>query len=149
MAKLETIAEILVDEIEKFQVSVKEFKLESDKLRTTPLSINTSVIKNTLGDFIEELKTNQLKQNEDLKLLNKQIRKALVIPKWMVGVYVFLFVALMSSIILNFNFSYKNSKIEKEALQKGKNIITNQIQEFFQVNPKASKSYNVWYKSKS
>ena len=149
MAKLETIAEILVDEIEKFQLSIKEFKLESNKLRTTPLSVNTSLIKKTLGDFTEALKTNQLKQNEELKLLNNQIKNALVIPKWMMLVYIFLFVALISSIILNFNLNYKNNTIEEEALQKGKNIITNQIQEFFQANPKASKSYDVWYENKS
>lgn len=70
MAKIETITEMLVDEIDHLEILVKEFKKEKEALKKIKIEPNTDRLKVILNKHIELIN----KQSEEhIKLFNQSI----------------------------------------------------------------------------
>ncbi len=84
MAKLEEIAELLTDEIEGFNQSIKKLEGISNKINNTKFNSDISNIKYLLEEQKRELKHQLNHQNRQIEKISNKLNKARAFPNWLV-----------------------------------------------------------------
>ncbi|WP_047790878.1 DUF6730 family protein [Tenacibaculum mesophilum] len=144
MAKIEEITALLIEEIESFQKAVNQLSKDTDKIQNHKISVDTSQVQLVFKEFNSELTSNLKEQQNQIRTLQNKLNKTIIVPKWMIVLFSSFFIICLLSISINFH-QYLNSKnIEETSYTKGREEITNHIQEFFKKNPEALKQYQKW-----
>ncbi|WP_435255353.1 DUF6730 family protein [Tenacibaculum sp. A30] len=147
MAKIEEITALLIEEIETFQKAVNQLSKDTDKIKNHKLTIDISQVQLVFKEFNRELTSNLKEQQNQISVLQNKLNKTIIVPKWMIVLFSSFFIICLLSISINFH-QYLNSKnIEETSYTKGREEITNHIQEFFKKNPEALKQYQKWAKN--
>ena len=141
MAKIDDIAELLLNEFEQFQKTTKNLTNKMESFKNTKTALDTSDISNMLTKYyikIEQL-TTIIKGSHNQKSTNKYSFAKMEF-------YSLVFFALITI----FSLTYSNhvikqtEKIKKTAYNNGKSDIKLHIQKFFIDNPKTAKTYDSW-----
>ncbi|MEM9886306.1 MAG: DUF6730 family protein [Bacteroidota bacterium] len=146
MNKLETITQLLVNELTDFEANVK--RLENGLQRAEDLKVKFDLT--PIDNLVSELKSFQQKETEDREVyvnrLNRKLENAKIYPKWAV-------ITFVVSIFIGFSglfFGYRmhvQTKNEKEAsYQKAVATYQSHMGKFFDEYPSAKKQYELWIK---
>ena len=132
MAKIEEVTALLIDEIATFEKAVTKLKEESEKIKTTSFSINSSQIETTLSEFSKQLNDNYELQYIELLNLQNKLNKTVIIPNWMTILFSSFFIIFILSFGFNF-YQYKKSiETENIAYKKGINAMKKPYATIFQ-----------------
>jgi len=99
MAKLEEIAELLTDEINGFNQSIKKLETISNKINNTKFNSDISNILFLMEEQKRDLKHQLNYQNKQLEEISKKVTNARIFPNWLVVLF-FVFVILYGVIII-------------------------------------------------
>lgn len=144
MAKIEEITALLIDEIETFQKAVNQFSKDTDKIQNHKLTVDTSQVQSVFKEFNSELTSTLKEQQNQIRTLQNKLNKTIIVPKWMIVLFSSFFIICLLSISINFYQYQKSKNVEETNYIKGREEITNHIQEFFKKNPEALKQYQQW-----
>ncbi|WP_350284415.1 DUF6730 family protein [uncultured Croceitalea sp.] len=98
MKKLDDIMELLTDEINGFQNSIK--KLEGISKGLNEVKVDTSKLEYHLKEHLRQQERNQSHNNRILNDINKKLKRAKLIPKWLL--VLFLSVLIIQSIAIGY-----------------------------------------------
>lgn len=149
MAKIEEVTAMLIDEIATFEKAIKELKEESEKIKTTSFSIDSSQIETTLSEFSKQLNDNYELQYIELLSLQNKLNKTVIIPNWMTILFSSFFIIFILSFGFNFYQYQQKKEIKITSYNKGVDAMKNHMQLYFNKNPKTFKHYRKWSKSKN
>jgi len=146
MAKIDEITEILINEIEAFNKSVERLQKERVEFQSIEFVPDITPINKVFKTHLEEFSEYYQKQNQVLLGLKNDLKKTVIIPKWMTVSFISFFIF----IILNLSYSfYQHQQIkerEQKAYEKGIEAMKSHIQQFFNENQNAKKNYDKWRK---
>jgi Family of unknown function (DUF6730) len=98
MAKLEEIAELLTDEIEGFNQSIKKLEGVSNKINNVKFNSDISNILFLIEEQKRELKHQLNYQNRKLQEISKNVSNARIFPNWLVVLFFVLMIMTLSII---------------------------------------------------
>lgn len=146
MAKIEEVTALLIDEIVTFEKAVAKLKEESEKIKTTSFSIDSSEIETTLFEFSKQINDNYKLQYTELSNLQNKLNKTVIIPNWMTILFSSFFIILILSFGFNFYQYQQKKETKKTSYNEGINAMKNHMQLYFSKNPKTFKHYQKWSK---
>ena len=146
MAKIEEVTAILIDEIESFEKAVATLQKESEKIKTTKFTIDTSFIDAKYTSVLSTIQNGYKDQNKQIIALQNKLNKTIIFPKWIIILFSSFFIVFLISLFLNF-YQYENSKTNEEtAYNKGKEDFSSYMALFFEDHPESLKKYQEWNK---
>lgn len=144
MAKIDEITEILVTEIEAFNKSVDKLQKERQELQNTNLTHDTTYINDAFKYNLNVMEKHYQKQHGVLIGMKNELKKTIIIPKWMTVSFISFFIIIILNISFSFYQYQKIKETEKVAYQEGIDTIKEHINEFFKDNPNSLKKYKDW-----
>lgn len=148
MAKIDDIAELIINEFDQFNKTSKVLGDKIEILTSKNSSIDTSSLEQIITQQNEKNRLEFIKhKNQFLELQNKT-SKNIIVPKWMILLVSLFFVINITNTIIQLYESKKHKEKEQAAYQKGFNDVKNHFQSFLKDNPKVKKIYNKWKKQK-
>jgi len=99
MAKLEEIAELLIDEIEGFNKSIKKLEGISKKINNVKFNSDISNVLFLIEEQKRDLKHQLNYQNRKLQEISKKVTNARIFPNWLVVLF-FVFVIVYGVVII-------------------------------------------------
>lgn len=148
MAKIDDIAELIINEFDQFNKTSKVLGDKIEILTSKNSSIDTSSLEQIITQQNEKNRLEFIKhKNQFLELQNKT-SKNIIVPKWMILLVSLFFVINITNTIIQLYESKKHKEKEQVAYQKGFNDVKNHFQSFLKDNPKVKKIYNKWKKQK-
>ena len=99
MAKLEEIAELLTEEIEGFNKSIKKLEELTSKINSYKFESDISEIRYQIEEQKKELKLHSKHQNQKMEEISKKVSKARIFPNWLVVLFFVLMIILLGIII--------------------------------------------------
>lgn len=144
MAKIDEITEILVTEIEAFNKSVDKLQKERQELQNTNLTPDTTYINDAFKYNLNVMEKHYQKQHGVLIGMKNELKKTIIIPKWMTVSFISFFIIIILNISFSFYQYQKIKETEKVAYQEGIDTIKEHINEFFKDNPNSFKKYKDW-----
>ena len=99
MAKLEEIAELLTDEIEGFNQSIKKLEGISNKINNAKFNSDISNVLFLIEEQKRDLKHQLNYQNRKLQEVSKKVTNARIFPNWLVVLF-FVFVIVYGMILI-------------------------------------------------
>jgi hypothetical protein len=148
MNKLETITELLVNELSTFSEDVQKLKKELDRAETIKVQFNVEPIENSILQLGELQQSANLDSEKYYTRLSKKIRQAKIYPKWAVIGFIVAVLISFGALFFSYHKHLTALENEKTAYEKGKNEATEYISLYFSENPSALKSYKKWAESK-
>ena len=148
MNKLETLTELLVNELTSFGEDVQKLKKELDRAEHLKVKFDVAPIEH----FIKHLDSFQKRETQNREAyearLSKKIENAKIYPKWAVITFIAAMVISFGAIL--YGYQKHTTAIEKEKLAyvKGKKDASEYINVYFSENPKALEGYKKWAESK-
>ena len=103
MAKLEEIAELLTEEIEGFNDSIKKLEELTSKINNVKFESDISDIKYILEEQKREFKYHSNYQNQKIEEISKKMSKARIFPNWLVVMFFVLMIILLGVLIISFS----------------------------------------------
>lgn len=101
MAKLEEIAELLTEEIEGFDQSIKKLEVISNKINNAKFNSDISNILFLIEEQKRDLKHQLNYQNKKLDKISKKVTSAKIFPNWLVVLFfVFLIIFVMIAFLI-------------------------------------------------
>ncbi|SNZ01210.1 DUF6730 family protein [Flagellimonas pacifica] len=146
MNKLETITQLLVNELTDFEANVN--RLENGLQRAEDLKVKFDLA--PIDNLVSELKSFQQKETEDreayVNRLNRKLETAKIYPKW--AVITFIISMVVSAVAILFGYIQYESKqdIKKEAYNLGMEAYQTHLNTFFEEHPKTYEVYKDWNK---
>lgn len=147
MNKLETITELLVNELTGFNEDVQLLKKELDRAEHVKVKFDVAPVEH----FIKHLDSFQKRETQNredyVSKLSRKIEDAKIYPKWAVITFIVSIVFSISSLLFGGYHYQNNDSVEKLAYSKGKQDASEYINLYFTENPKALESYKKWAES--
>lgn len=144
MAKLDELLEILTEEMEGFKSSIKQIKQISNQLNNSEIQRDLSSINHRQS----ELKRTQERyfevQRENILELRQKVKQAKLVPKWLL---ILSCITFFSALLVSTYAIYEvRDSWDKQviAYKKGKEIVTDEYDEFFKDNTQAYRQYLKW-----
>ncbi|MEO1486821.1 MAG: DUF6730 family protein [Bacteroidota bacterium] len=124
MKKLDDIMELLTDEINGFQNSIK--KLERLSQGLSEVKVDTSKLEYHLKEHLRHQERGQLNNKRTLNDIDKKLKRAKLIPKWLLVLFLSALIIMSMAIgYLSFQVVQLNKK-EKALAMKEKVELLNQ-----------------------
>ena len=124
MKKLDDIMELLTDEINGFQNSIK--KLERLSKGLSEVKVDTSKLEYLLKEHLRNQKSIQSQNTRTLNDINRKLKRAKLIPKWLLVLFLSALIIMSMAIgYLSFQVVQLNKK-EKALATKEKVELQNQ-----------------------
>jgi len=146
MNKLETITQLLVNELTDFEANVK--RLENGLQRAEDLKVRFDLA--PIDNLVSELKSFQQKETEDreayVNRLNRKLENAKIYPKWAVITFISSMVVSAAAILFGYIQYESKQDIKKEAYNLGIEAYQTHLNTFFEEHPKTYEVYNDWNK---
>lgn len=147
MNKLETITQLLVNELTDFEANVN--RLENGLQRAEDLRVKFDLA--PIDNLVSELKSFQQKETEDreayVNRLNRKLENAKIYPKWAVIIFISSMVVSAAAILFGYIQYESKQDIKKEAYNLGIEAYQTHLNTFFEEHPKTYKVYNDWNKN--
>ncbi|MEM9078617.1 MAG: DUF6730 family protein [Bacteroidota bacterium] len=148
MNKLETITQLLVNELTDFEANVK--RLENGLQRAEDLRVKFDLT--PIDNLVSELKSFQQKETADREAyvtrLDRKLENAKIYPKWAVITFISSMVVSIGSILFGYAQYESNQDIKKEAYNQGIEAYQTHLDTFFEEHPKTFEVYSDWNKKR-
>lgn len=144
MAKIDDIAELLVEELSDFKVQLEKMKHLSDELKTTHLSPDMTEMSAVLDSFLKSQNVVLREQHTKISQLTEYLSKSNHYPRWLL--------ALLSSVLLFtfclVSYSIYEIKVSSDAnlnnYAKGQKEAMHHFNKFFEEYPETKDRYLKW-----
>jgi len=146
MAKIDEITEILINEIEAFNKSVEKLQKERIEFQNVQFVPDITPINDILQNHLKEFKEYYQKQNEVLFDLKNDLKKTVIIPKWMTVSFISFFFIIIINLTYIFYQHQQIKEQEQKAYNEGIDAMKSHIQQFFNENQNAKNNYDEWRK---
>ncbi|MEN8185956.1 MAG: DUF6730 family protein [Bacteroidota bacterium] len=87
MAKLEEIAELLTEEINDFNQSIKRLEELTEKINHFKFQSDISNIKYDIDELKRKLEFHSNFQNKKMEEISKKVSRARIFPNWLIVLY--------------------------------------------------------------
>jgi len=148
MNKLETLTELLVNELTSFGEDVQKLKKELDRAEHLKVKFDVAPIEH----FIKHLDSFQTRETQNRvayeSRLGKKIENAKIYPKWAVITFIAANVISFGAIFFGYQKHIAAEEMENIAYENGKTAATEYINLYLSENPKALEQYKKWSESK-
>tara|TARA_B100000953_G_C17979274_1_gene408593 strand:+ start:325 stop:777 length:453 start_codon:yes stop_codon:yes gene_type:complete len=144
MKKLDEIMELMADEMADFKASLLRLEELSKQLDELSVPISTEAIDQNLQRFLETQREAETIKDGLLKDINNQLRRASLIPKYILVLFGSCFLIL--SLLLG-HFVYSNKVSEEQKLELYRSISESEIQSYhsyYSENPEWKDDYCEW-----
>lgn len=146
MNKLETITQLLVNELTDFETNVK--RLENGLHRAEHLKVKFDLA--PIDNLVTELKGFQQREIEDreafVSRLGRKLDNAKIYPKWAVITFICCMVVSTVSILFGYIQYQSNQDKRIEAHNQGAGAYQTHLNSFFDEHPEIFEVYNDWNK---
>ena len=149
MNKLETITELLVNELADFEKNLQQLGHQMERAESLRIKFDLSPIKGLISQ-LEELGRRETERREQyLNRLERNLKQAKIYPKWAVISFV---ISWTFALIASFYVYLQLSKVEmekQEAYELGIQAHQDYINEFFDIHQNSKKEYQTWLNEKT
>lgn len=94
MTRLETISQLLVEELHTFKEQIDRLEKVSENLKDVIIKADSSTIENMLNEHLETIKTQSKAQQTQLQDLHKKVKSARLYPNWLIVLALLLFLSM-------------------------------------------------------
>ncbi|WP_036380799.1 DUF6730 family protein [Muricauda sp. MAR_2010_75] len=147
MNKLETITQLLVNELTDFDKNVQQLSDQMERAESLRIKFDLSPIKGLISQ-LEELGRHETERREQyLDRLERNLEQAKIYPKWAVITFMVTWTFALGAIFYIYLQASNLEQNKRDAYQLG--IQENQqfLIKFFDDNPKIRKEYEKWMKN--
>ncbi|SHK64210.1 hypothetical protein SAMN04488007_3486 [Maribacter aquivivus] len=149
MAKIDDLAELLVEELSDFKVQLHRMEQLSEKLRTTPVSPDIKEMKSVLNINLKQQEELSTVQHKKISELTKRLSKSNHYPTWLLVLFGTLILFCFSLTSYSIYEIKDASKTNNEYYEKGQNEVINHFSTFLKENKEANDTYQKWSKTKT
>ncbi|SEB97501.1 MULTISPECIES: DUF6730 family protein [Maribacter] len=144
MAKIDDLAELLVEEISDFKVQLQRMEELSVQLQLIKIKPDITTIQSAISAPLKEQELILKNQNKELGKITKKLTKSNHYPNWLL----ILFSTILLSCFLFIGISIFQLKQVEESNQeyyiKGQKEVINHFNKFIESNPEAKEMYQKW-----
>ena len=140
MSKLETITEMIVNEMERFEKNVGTMQNLLDKIVSTKVEFNLRPMEEKLKEFERLVASEQWKKEEFLKKFQKQEGYDRLRNGILLGMVIFAIVVAL----LAYGTANNITTTYKEGREQGIQDYQSYMESFFHENPKVREVYEGW-----
>ena len=147
MKKMDEIMELLADEIDGFNRSIKKLEGLSKKWDGLQVKADSSNIEYHIKEHLRATERSMERYNGQIGEIREEIKKAQFTPKWLMPM---ILTASTTALICLLYFGYHFVQLEDkrlEAFEKGKKEAVFQLRGYFDKHPETHKDYLKWSKS--
>ncbi|HHB51968.1 MAG TPA: hypothetical protein ENK75_02825 [Saprospiraceae bacterium] len=144
MAKIDEIAELIINELDQFNVTSKDLGNKLESIKTNSFNLDTSSLEDLITQHNESNRLEFIKYNNLFIEGQNKMTKNIIIPKWMIFLVTLFFAINITNTIIRLYESKNYKKKEEAAYQRGFNDVKNHFQTFIEDNPKVKKTYDKW-----
>ncbi|MBG47848.1 DUF6730 family protein [Flagellimonas sp. SN16] len=146
MNKLETITQLLVNELTDFEANVK--RLENGLQRAEDLRVKFDL--GPIDNLVSELKSFQQKETKNREAyvtrLDRKLENAKIYPKWAVITFISALIISFGGILYSYAQNQSIAVKEKKAYNQGIKAYQAHLDTFFEEYPKTFEVYKDWNK---
>ena len=146
MAKIEELTELLVNEIDTFEKGISTLENINKELENTTIKFDLVEFKAIKQELIREFSIHKNTQERFNSRFENQVMNAKIYPNWAVVVFIGALLLSFSSIFYTYYSNQNSETLKKETYEKGSETYENDINTFFEKNPKSKKSFDRWVK---
>ncbi|MCG2462807.1 hypothetical protein K8352_18735 [Flavobacteriaceae bacterium F89] len=146
MQKMDEIMELLSDEIDGFNKSIKKLEVLSKKWDGLQIKADSSNIEYHIKEHLRVTERSMERYNGQIREIQEEIKKAQFTPKWLMPL---ILTASTTALICLLYFGYHFVQLEDkkfEAFENGKKEAVLQLRGYFDKHPEAYKDYLKWSK---
>ena len=144
MAKIDDLAELLVEELSEFKVQLKKMEELTAQLKLIKIQPDITSLQSAISSPLEEQELILKNQNKELSKITKKLTKSNHYPNWLL----ILSGSILLSCFLFIGISIFQLKQVEESNQvyykKGQKEIIDHFNYFIQSNPEAKEMYQKW-----
>ncbi|MEM8937933.1 MAG: DUF6730 family protein [Bacteroidota bacterium] len=141
MNKLETITELLVNELTDFEKNVTKLSNQIDKAESLRVKFDVLPIKGLISQLEEFGRKETEKRNRYLERLQYNLKQAKIYPKWAVITFI---IAIIFAFLSAYYTITNSNEIEEQAYRKGLEDYAKYIDSFMETNPETKKKFEKW-----
>jgi len=148
MKKMETIMELLTEEIDSFNKSVNKLEGLSENFKDLKIKADTSSIEHYLKGFLkEQMKTNEI-YNEKTTELNQRIRSARLTPNWLATLFcIVVSIQILSLCYFAHHFVHFEDR-KTTAFEQGRKESSTRVRGYFEDHPVIYEDFQKWNRRK-
>lgn len=144
MNKLETITQLLVNELTDFEKNVKQLGDQIERAESLQVKFDVSPIKSLISKLEEFGRRETERRDQYLNRLERNLIQAKIYPKWAVITFVAAIAVSLGSLYFAYNVQSNRQDDKQHAYQQGINDYEKYVNGFFEDNPKAFSVYKKW-----
>ena len=148
MNKLETITELLVNELTDFEKNVTQLSSQIDKVESFRVKFDVSPIKGLISQLEEFGRRETERRNQYLNRLEQNIKNAKIYPKWAVIIFIVSLLLAFGALFFGYTKVEQMENVKKEAYTQGIQAYEQHLDIFFKDNPKVEAKYKAWRENK-
>lgn len=147
MNKLETITQLLVNELADFEKNVQQLGDQMERAESLRVKFDVSPIKSLISQLEEYGRRETDKRDQYLNHLERNLKQAKIYPKWAVITFMVTWTFALGAIFYIYLQASNLEQNKRDAYQLG--IQENQqfLIKFFDENPNIRKEYEKWMKN--
>lgn len=94
MTRLETISQLLVEELQTFKEQIDRLEKVSENLKDVRIKADSSTIEKLISLHLEKIKAESKAQHTQLEDLNKKLKSAKLYPSWLIFLTLLFFLSM-------------------------------------------------------
>ena len=148
MKKMEAMMELLTEEIEGFNKSIRKLEGLSENFKDLKVKADTSSIEYYMKEFLREQKQAMITYKEKVTEINRGIKSARIIPNWLA---VFFCIAVSIQILSLSYFAHHYIRFEdrnRTAFKAGQEESNNNQRGYFEDHPVIYEDFKKWNRKK-
>lgn len=147
MNKLETITELLVNELTDFEKNVAQLSSQIGKAESLRVKFDVAPIKGLISELEEFGRQETEKRNRYLERLQHNLKQAKIYPKWAVITFIATLLLAFGALFFAYYKTTQLDSVKEQAFQRGISAYQAHISDFFETNPASKKDYENWSKN--
>ena len=147
MNKLETLTELLVNELTDFESNVHRLENSLEKAENLKVRFDLVPVQNFIKQLDSFQKTENSNRNEYVDRLSQKLKQAKIYPKWAVITFISALIISFGGILYGYVQNQSIAGKEKEAYNQGLEAYGNYMNNFFEENPKSRAAFKNWKKN--
>ena len=149
MNKLETITELLVNELADFEKNVQQLGDQMERAESLRIKFDVAPIKGLISQLEEFSKRETEKREHYLDNLERSLQHAKIYPKWAVVTFMVFFGISLSTGFYAYTLKSGLEEEKKEVFLQGERNGLMHLEQFLKEKPGATKLYDEWRNHKS
>lgn len=144
MKKMEEIMELLTEEIEGFNRSIKKLENLSKNLQNLKVKADSSSIKYLLKEHLKDERRSLERYKDVIKEMDKKLKAARLTPDWLAAFFCIAVVVSVLSISYFGHHFIQFKDWEKEVFVEGKKEAFSELRGYFDDHPIIYKDFQKW-----